>query len=67
MQTFYLPEAKEDDSFDAEELCEWIMRSKLLSKHMVENHKRIQRQRDREVENDSECPAQPRRIKPDDL
>ena len=67
MQTFYLPEAKEDDSFDAEELCEWVMRSKLLSKHMVEDHKRIQGQRNPDIENDSECPAQPRRIKPDDL
>jgi len=40
----YLPEAEKDDSFDAQELGERFVRRQLFSKHMIENHQRIQSQ-----------------------
>lgn len=45
----YLPKTKEDDPFDAQELGKGFVRFQLFSKHMVEEHKRVQCKWNRDV------------------
>lgn len=63
----YLPEAEEDNPFDAQELGKRLVRFQLLCKHMVKGHERIQSQGNRNIENDSECPAHPTWVQPKKL
>lgn len=63
----YLPKAEENNSFDADKLCQWCMRLQFFGENMVEDNQGIHGQGKGQIENDGECPTEPAGIHPNNL